>query len=383
MSEQPKTTRRLVLGTVAGMGSLLAGCAGTSSQPTETSTASPTSTPTETATETPTETASPTPEPTTVENFAYPAGASKTGIEPATLYSTHRSAIIDAESVTIDIEQSRDQGDYESSVVQTHAYSQAGIEKTTKESGLTETLWSPAGEEAGFVQLDTGFEQRYRIDNETPRPERYLRLQVAESLLAGGEWSEAKTVTEASDEEVAVVYEAVGIASEQDLSRVVFGDVTEFDAAIAVTEAGYLDELSYDITVERRERTIQQQATLQLGAIGATTVSPPDWESTARDTGVRFSAGVTDDEKAVELELVNGTEIPSGSRIDFSSERFGTTTLGQPVAVDDKIYLGFAEDGDVLLEINEMPDGATDLGRYAYVAIYDEQFPLFEQDIDF
>jgi len=45
--------------------------------------------------------------------------------------------------------------------------------------------------------------------------------------------------------------EATEIADEQQLLRLQFGDsVAEFDATIAVSQAGYVREISYDFTTE-------------------------------------------------------------------------------------------------------------------------------------
>lgn len=385
-------SRRAVLAEGVAASVLLAGCSGGGGGPTDTATATGTATatdsPTGTPTGTPTETATPTPEPTTVENFEYPEGAGQAGIEGGTLYETHRSTIIDAGSVTVDLEQARSDGSFSSSFVQTNAFGSDGLSSVTERGDLTESLWSPGDEEVGYVRMDTGFDQRYRIDNTAPRPQRLIQLPLAESLLAGASWTEALEVEETGggegedDEAFAVVYEATGVADERTLMEgTLFGDaVSEFTATIAVTAAGYLHRLTYDITVERDGETIQREATAMLGALGTTTVSEPSWAGAARENGVRFSIGAANGGRLVELEMLNGADISGQARANLSASGVASGSLGQPVTVGDTLYLGLSGGGDLLVGVNEMPDGATDLGEFAFASLRRNQFTLFEQD---
>ncbi|NHX35141.1 MULTISPECIES: hypothetical protein [Halolamina] len=382
MTEKTDMSRRLFLGSAITTSTILAGCSGSggTNTPTETATDTATETDTPTPTETETETETPTEEPTTVENFPYPDGASQDGITPTQLFSTHRSSIINGGSATVSIEQATDRDDYTSSVVFTNTYSSSGILRVEEGSNLTERLWSPANKGVGYVEMDTGFEQRYRIDNHAPSPQQILRLPDVEQLLAGGQWSEAKSIAEDAPVE-AVVYEASGVESEENLLRLLPGDkVSAFDATISVTEAGYLNDLTYDITIERDDRTVQQRATVTTGKVGESTVEEPSWATTAQENGAQFNVGVTDDNKAVRMELVNG-EVPSDTTVNLSSNQFGSATLGQSLSAGDSLYASFSQNGNVLLGINEVPNGSTDLGNFVFVDLRDGQFSLLEQDI--
>lgn len=381
-----RVSRRAILAKGTVVSAVLAGCSSnSSSDETPTDTATATDSPTETAspTETPTATESPTPAPPTVEEFPYPDGASQSGIEAGTLYTTHRSAITDAGSVTVAVEQSRDSGDFSSSFTETNAFSSGELSRTTERSEVTESLWAPSGESAAYVQMDTGFEQRYRIDNSAPRPQELLRLQQAQFLLAGATWSEATEVVEVADDEFAVVYDATGVADEESLARGARtgGTVNEFTASITVTEAGYLHEFSYAITVEQDGRTVQQAATVTSGSLGATTVEEPSWSDTAREDGVRFSVGTADNNRLIEMELVNGTEVSAQTNAQVSAENaFASGSLGQLLSVGETLYLGIS-DGDLLVGVDEMPEAGTDLGRFAFLSLNVENFALFEADV--
>lgn len=391
MGDEKTVSRRTVLAGGVAASALLAGCSEGGGEPSETETATATSTSTDTPTSTPTETATatPTPEPTTVENFAYPDGTSRDGVEGETLYGSHRSSITDAGSATAELEQTRDSGSFSRSFVQTNAFSADGLSKVTERGELTESLWSPADADAAYVRMDTGFEQRYRIDNVAPQPQRLIQLPLAEAVLVGATWSEATEVVETSesdegDEETfAVVYEATGVADEQVLLRgTLFGDaVSEFSATIAVTETGHLHRLTYDISVERDGETVRQEATLSLDSLGTTTVTEPSWAGTAREDGVRFGIGTTDGNRLVEMEMQNGADLSGQVRADLSSSSFASGELGQPVSVGDTLYLGLSGSGDLLVGVNEMPDGATELGDFVFASLRRQQFTLFEQDL--
>jgi hypothetical protein len=389
MSEETKITRRLLLGSTVAAATVLAGCGSSGGEDTQsatdaatnTATDTATATATDTATDTATETETRTEEPTTVENFTSPNGASRDGIAPSELYSTHRSSIIDGGSATVSTDRATDYGNSTESIQATNTYNSNGMLLAEDNGNLTETLWSPSSEDTGYVQMDTGFEQRYRIDNQAPRPERALKLRLVNHLLVGGQWSEAKEVTGNAAGEPVVIYESVGIASEQDLLRVRPGDnVSEFEATISITESGLISEYSYDITVERDTQTRQQQETTTVSMVGETTVEEPSWAATAQENGVQFNVSATDDRKAVMLELVNGG-VPSDSRVQLSSNRFGVADLGQSLSAGDTLYLSFSENSDLQLGFNETPSEATELSDFVFVAIQDGQFSLFEGDI--
>jgi hypothetical protein len=389
MSEETKKTRRLFLSSTVGVATILAGCASTGGEETQSATDAATGTATDTATETATNTATDTAtetetqteEPTTVENFSYPAGASQDGIAPTELHSTHRSSITDGGSATVSTDRATDYGNSTESIEATTRYGSNGLLFVEDNGDLTESLWSASSDDTGYVEMDTGFDQRYRIDNQAPRPERVLRLRLVKHLLAGGQWSEAREIGENAAGEPVVMYDSVGIASEQDLQRVRPAEtISGFEASISVTESGVISQYSYDIEAEVNDSPHDQQETTTVGMIGETTVEKPSWTATAQENGVQFNVSPADDKKAVMLELVNG-EVPSESRVQLSSNRFNIVELGQSLSVGDTLYLSFSESSELLLGFNETPSGATELGDFAFVSIRDGQFPLLEGDL--
>jgi len=367
---------------------LLAGCTGggdaTRTNGGETDTVTDTETATETETATATETSTepePTTERRTVENFAYPEGASREGVDAATLYRTHRSSIVDAGSVTVEVERSTDRGSRTSSITQTNKFGSAGVSRETARSSLTETLWSPSGDDQGYVRMSTGFEDRYRIDNAAPDPQTVIELRLFESLLAGATWSEAKTVVEANDGH-AVVYESTGVANERRvMDGTVFGDaVSEFTAEIAVSESGLVARVEYDVTVERESRAVRQQASVANTSLGDTTVPEPSWSDTARADGVQFSVDLTDDSRLIAAEMTNGTSIDADASVNLSSRQFGTGSLGESLAEGQTLYVGLSDQGDLVTGVDERPTGTEPLNDFVFFSVRAKEFLLLEAE---
>ncbi|ELZ27596.1 hypothetical protein C475_06740 [Halosimplex carlsbadense 2-9-1] len=390
------------MATSIAAGASLAGCSSGGGDPTDTpdpatatatatpapTTAEPTATPTptETVTETATPTETPTPaDPTpSLEAFSYPEGAARDGVDGARLYRSHESALTDAGSVTLTGETGVVASNFEDTVLTTRKLGEGGIAVTREQVGdsMTESLWSPSDERAAYVEMASGFNERYRIDNEAPNPNRAIQLQRFRRLLAGAQWSEATEVVEAGDGGYAATYESTGIADEQSLLRVLFGDrVAEFEASIAVAEGGYVSEVSYDITVERGDRRRREEATVTLGAIGETTVAEPDWAATARDKGVQFEMEPTDDGTAVEVEMVNGGEVPAEARVSLSdTQGRGQVQLSDSLTTGDRLFLSLTERSALSVSTDGAPGDGRQLGGFARATIRYRNFRLFSAE---
>jgi len=372
--------RRALLAKGLVVSSALAGCSSSGSTETEASeTASPTAT--ETATEAATETATETPSKPTLEEFAYPDGATQEGITAGTLYSTHRSAMADGGSATVEVDQDTNRSSSTQSLEQTNVYTSSGVKSTYETGELSQTRWSPSDEESTYVRMDTGFEQRYRIENDAVDPQEVLKLSLFESITGGAEWSSANEIVEVGDE-YAATYESTGVANEQQLMNVLFGDsLSEFTATIAVSAAGYIKRVRYEMTVERDDRTVERHSTITVDDVGETTVSEPSWLSTAREEGVQFEHSTTDDGQFVKLEMVNGTEIPAQTNANISAEGYAFGEIGESVSEGDVLYLGISDSGDLLSGVNSRPDGGTALGEFVFVGLRAGQFTLFSAEV--
>lgn len=371
MGDERRFTRRNVLATGAAATAALAGCTG-GDEPDAEEQGDPES---KTDTPTPTSTAP------TLEEFEYPEGASVDGVEGGTLASTHRDRITGAGSVTLELSETRDQGGFTSSTDAVKRWGSAGVSVTT-EGDVTETLWSPSGERAGYVRMDTGFEKRYRIDNSAPSPQEVTEVPRFEGLVAGVKWEQATEVVEDADGDYAVRYEGSGVADENALRGVVFGEVTDLEASIAVSQSGHVSELSYDLTTEADHGTVQETAKATVRAVGETDLQTPEWFETAQEQGTRFEMRIVEGGEVIELELVNGPEVPRDAEVNMSSGGlFGVTQLPEAIAVGDQLGLALAGENDLRVAVNGTPEASSSLDRFVHAAVSHDQFTLFEGEI--
>jgi len=374
MVNEPTISRRKTLAAGAALSAALAGCSGSGDADGAEAQNDDTATSTEETTAQTTE--DPTP---TLAEFEYPAGASQEGLDGATLFGTHESTLTGAGSATLESNQTREFGSYSETVTATNELSADGVSRVTETGDLTESLWSPSSERVGYVRMEAGFEQRYRIDNQAPSPNEIADFRRFERLLAGAEWGEAAEVVEAGDD-YAAVYQSTGIADEDSLLRLAFGQrVIEFEATVAVAQSGYVRDLTYDITVERDGDDSRQDVSTTVGNVGETTVEAPDWAETAREQGVQFNMGVTDDRRGIEFEMVNGADVAQGARLTLSNgRRRDSVQLSDALSEGDRLYLALSESGGLLIGEDGVPDGATQLEGFVRASVRLQQYLLFE-----
>ncbi|WP_121822185.1 hypothetical protein [Halostella salina] len=381
MVNERTVSRRHVLSSGVALSAALAGCTGGSgSDGTETATDADTDTDTDTETATATETtADPGP---TLDEFEYPAGASRDGVDGTTLFGTHESTLTGAGTLTVEGEITRELPGFSATETMTKKIGSDGIAGTIESGDLTESLWSPDDESVAYVQMAAGFEERYRIDNESPQPRELAELRRFRGLLNGAAWGEALEVVEGPSG-YAVTYEATGIADENALLQVAPGEsVSEVEARITVTQSGYVREVGYDISVARGSDTVRQDAVLAVGSVGDTTVPEPEWADTAREEGVRFERGLTSDGRAVELEMVNGTEISADARTALSDRRGrGEGQLSEPLAEGDRLFLALSDSGELLTARDGVPEGARQLEAFARATIRYRAYPLLVTEL--
>jgi hypothetical protein len=377
MKEEPSISRRSLLASGLAVSAGIAGCSGTeSSQPSETPRTDSSGTASSRTTEPPAP---------TLSEFEFPAGASTDGIDGAGLYETHESTITERGSFTLTSDMSVTQPDYDSSRTVTNTFSADGLTRETERSFLVESLWSPSDEDAAYVQLTSDYDgSAYRIDNQAPSRDRIAQLPRFEQVLSGAEWGEPTGVVPAGDG-FAATYDSVGIADEQSLYGLVFGDaITAFEASVTVAESGYVHALSLDITVETSDGSRNETMDTTVDSVGDTVVEAPHWAEKARTEGVQFTMTAAADQTAIELEMVNGAAVSPDTRVLFASGReYAEAEISTELTVGDRLYLSFSESGEVLVEEGAVPAGATQLGPEASVAVSWQALLLFEESLRF
>ncbi|MFB6165128.1 MAG: hypothetical protein ABEJ31_08215 [Haloarculaceae archaeon] len=361
--------RSLLLGSGALVG-LLAGCSSKSGRPSgDDGQSSP---PTTSGTGTPQ---------LSLDEFQFPDGATADGLS-ASLVDTHTATITGAESVTMsESGQVNYAGGHTQDVAVTKRISSAGVRKKATGGDVPEALWVPSGASKSYVRMDAGFEKKYRIDHTDISPDDALESTVLTNLLAAGDWGGAVDVV-AVDGVPTAHYRAESIADERALQRVVYEDSYDgLQADVYVTQDGYVRKYDYDVSGTSSGRKKSKNLTTTFGKLGETTVSAPEWLSTAKSDGYEFEADVVQNNRVVQFTDVNGPDI-DGLRASVSGQ--GTHASGrvsETVSEGDTLNLAITEGGTLSTAIDEMPAQTTSLGDYVYAELRDGKFTLFSGDL--
>lgn len=368
MKDTDFVSRRSLLAAGVAASTAFAGCTGSEDPESSDSPDSETDPSTEDSSET---------QKPSLAEFSYPDGASQDGIDRDALYNAHESALTDAGSLTFSIERTSIHGEHEFSTVATNEYASGAISREVEDDGVTTSVWSPSTEEKAYVQLTSGFETAHRIDS-APDASEVTGLRRVESVLMRVDWGEAKEVVETADG-FGVTYEAVGANQDRLPDEVQIEDVS---ATVTVTEAGYVSELSNEYTEVLGSDKFREDITLSIEAVGDTTVEKPEWADTAMEEGIQFSVTPTDDNTAVAVEMVNGTEIPSEARVTLSSgQHRGTATLPSSLSTGDRLYLGLSDTGELLITEDSTPTNTVELDFFVRTTIRDSGFLLLEHEM--
>jgi len=293
---------------------VLAGCSGSDDDSASTDTATPTDQPEQTDTTNTTEqpeqtetTSEPAP---TLDEFEYPEGASQDGIDSKTLYSTHESTLTESGSLTYELTFTENIDGNEYSRAETNKLDAGNKWRRTENDGQTETTWSPAGEQLAYVQLESGFETGYRIENQALKTNQVAGLNIVRDSLRA-EWGEASEVIETEDG-YAVVYESTGVGQ---VGRIFADELTSFEATVTVSEGGVVRNMTqaYEGTIEGK--TYSSDGEASVTAVGDTTLAKPEWAATARADGLQIKMEQTGGQTAVKLEMLNGKDLSSTAKI--------------------------------------------------------------------
>ncbi|WP_340097771.1 DUF7537 family lipoprotein [Salinibaculum salinum] len=383
MEDNILVSRRSLLATGVALSTTLAGCSSnedSGSTNTPESTSEGTTTPESTPEPTPEETTTPEEDPTpSLSEFDYPEGASQDGLNGAGIYSTHESSLTGTGSLTLTTDTTRTFDSFEESVTQVNQFDAQNIHvKVEQNNSPTEYRWSPSDTDLTYVQMESGFDTDYRIDNQAPETSTVTGLSAFEQYLTATEWGEATEVVETADG-YGVTYNATGVSQPEKIAP--GGEIDQYEASATVSESGYVAELTYDLTITFDDGgTQQEQVTASLSKVGGTTVEEPEWASTAREEGVQFNVSLTDSGNAYEVEMVNGDEVPESTRISLNSnQNRGSQRLSQALSVGDTLYVGLSNTGELLLDTDKVPDGAAELSGFTTLRMGTD-FPLFTHE---
>ncbi|WP_281194905.1 hypothetical protein [Halorubrum sp. F4] len=378
MDDRISVTRRSLLVSSAALTTALAGCSGNeSAEPSdnsdeeETSGEEESSDPSEQEEEETSDDSTP-----SLSEFEYPEGATQDGIAGEQLYATHESTLTGAGSLTL----TRDRTDVfdgnEFSETSSNKFDSNSIYREVEQSDGTEYIWAPESESVSYVQVESGFDQTYRIDNQQPDTNEVTGLRQFRQYLTATEWGGAEEIVETANG-FAATYTSTGVRNPE---RINFGgEIDEYEASIAVTDSGFVTDLSFDLTVTFDGTTQGRRLTATVENVGETTVSEPDWGDTAREDGFQFDISLIEGGSAFEMELVNGGEVPSDTRIRLRSDQGdGGQRVPSALSVGDQLYLGLSDTNELLIDTEQVPDGVTQLNGRTTVRLRLSSRLLFE-----
>lgn len=308
-----------------------------------------------------------------LDEFAYPEGADRDGVDGSVLFSNHESTLVEAGSLTYEADRTDVSNGHEFSRTQTNRFNANDISRELTEDGETEQHWSPAGEDVAYVRMESGFDQAFRVDEQASSTGEITGLNELRQYLPEVEWGEATEVVDTADGS-GVVYESTGYSDRLD-----FEEMEEFDATITVTESGYVGEFEYAQTMDHGGDIVEFDVASAVTAVGETTVEEPDWTDTAREEGVRFDVTLMDDGTAFRLELTNGNEVSSNARIRLNDEQGSAgSSLPRALSAGDVLFVGLSETGHLLTDESGAPDGARLLNGYLHLTVRSSEFQLLE-----
>lgn len=343
-------------------------------------TASPTDSPTETATDTETETDTETDQ-GTPESFEYPPGTSEDGLDEA-LGRSHGSKLA-FESFTVDRQQAFES--FTARVTPDRMSIQPGrFGGTVFVEGGNYYLRALVG--SGRV-----YDFKTSVPSEFSR-ERAVGEETVTALAGGGNWSVEGVVERNGRRLLEVVGE--GVAEQGAFEQASSIDryfrkpyeVTGFVGRGLIAEAGFVQRLNATVTADEAEtgRSETLEFGVQTTAVGETTVSAPDWLSTARDRAPQFTSQFVNDGTAVEITLADGAEIDGELNLDTYDETGYYRAVYQGTfGVGDSLYVSKVgtEQGQVTTEPPAAGDVSGSWQGDTRFNVYLDRIP-FEQGVE-
>jgi hypothetical protein len=224
----------------------------------------------------------------TVTSFAYPAGATPSGIENVTTLLDEHEAALSGSSVTLSGTKGFTAGGSQSSA-------SAGIEYTIQhEAASNETLTRVVGSGSGdtFTSYVTGGTAAYRVNGSAgvqygavstavdapfadTAPDSFTGRTLLRTILGSGEYN-ATDVVDRNGTEL-VRYELETVVSTPD-AKLNIGSDTEVEGTVYVDSDGIVHEASFSATSGSDEGfSFGYEASAVFSGIGSTTVEEPAW----------------------------------------------------------------------------------------------------------
>ncbi|UWG46962.1 Uncharacterized protein HSRCO_0667 [Halanaeroarchaeum sp. HSR-CO] len=343
--------RRAVLAGAAGGIAALAGCSGSADDADE---------PTETTTET--TTTAPTTEPApSLEDLELPMGVSEESVS-ANLLAVHERAVADV-SQTIDVTR-LEHGDL---LERTVRYEDGRFLQTEVGRGPQQDIWNEDGE--GYIRV-AGGETYFQGPQEASLAE-LSRLHRMEDQLRAGDYQPVEAVEE--DGQTLIVAEATEATLTDRLAHQ-YESIESYTGRLTFTPEGRIAEFDVEFEYVDPERgSGMTEWTFRVHSVGETTVAAPDWVSIAREDGFDFDVAPGEDGSFVRVDVSGGdggTHPNLHVSYGMAGRRRGSAGLDRSLTDGDTLYLGFDENDESVVTVNEPPEAVQDVSGPVDVSLY-------------
>lgn len=178
-------------------------------------------------------------------------------------------------------------------------------------------------------------------------------------LLAGLEWGRPTRTNDSRPAQWEVSASSVVSTSEAPGYHV--GSVISVDSAtVSVDERGFIPRVQARYTIqEDGGEEIEYEIRYRVGDIGQVSVQEPTWLPKARSEVPEVDATMTDDSRAVRLEIVSGNRLEPGTTVfimDVSTDTAITTHLSEPFPTGTPVY-AYHSRGDPATQLSLSTDG--------------------------
>lgn len=207
--------------------------------------------------------------------------------------------------------------------------------------------------------------RRYGHSNAQLPARRKLDPGFTKALIESVEFGEPETVTR--DGGAAFRVESTQLSDPEGLQKTLHRveTVERIDATMLISPDGVIETLDSKLVYD--DDGVEKLAEIEftVSDVGTTSITKPEWLSTARKRAPDLTVTVSDDSTYLEYVHEGGQKIPKGARIALHGEPpFSKSEIGhleQPFAPGERLYV-WLEDGNVRWSRAETPDSATELG---------------------
>lgn len=216
------------------------------------------------------------------DSTTYPDGVTETDVNGTAVAQNHATAL-DGSSRTLSMTINNSMGEVSQEI---HVTQKVGTDRENvwlrmNTTGGAQTLYLTADEQYAKYSIDNQI--RYDVRERPPdvssvAPVSSTGEHVVNATLSAGNFTVAGT--DERDGTTTTTLTADAFDADADVPE----GATDLDATVVVDETGVVRSLDYRLTFEQDGRTATTTVSLDVSAIGSTTVPAPDWRDDANES---------------------------------------------------------------------------------------------------